>query len=96
MNASEREGTNTELFFPQCTARADAVHCRKRVHNGIFGPPGTRVHVVFHSTTDLTDWTDCFLCETASKTKTKINPLARMEGVALMLCFRSGLIRASS
>ena len=31
-----------------------------------------------------------------SKTKTKKNPLVRMEGVALMLCFRLGLIRASS
>ena len=33
---------------------------------------------------------------TGSKTKTKKNPLVRMEGVALMLCFRLGLIRASS
>ena len=31
-----------------------------------------------------------------SKTKTKINPLERMEGVALLLYFRLGLIRASS
>ena len=31
-----------------------------------------------------------------SKTKTKINPLKRMEGCALMSCFRLGLIRASS
>ena len=32
----------------------------------------------------------------AIRQKTKINPLERMEGVALMLCFRLGLIRASS
>ena len=32
----------------------------------------------------------------SSKTKTKINPLMRMEGCALMSCFRLGLIRASS
>ncbi|MDY3098517.1 MAG: hypothetical protein SOW60_03635, partial [Bacteroidaceae bacterium] len=46
MNASEREGTNTEPFSRsalqerlQCTAEVVAVHCRKRAHNGIFGPP---------------------------------------------------------
>ena len=32
----------------------------------------------------------------SSKTKTKINPLKRMEGCARMSCFRLGLIRASS
>ena len=31
-----------------------------------------------------------------SKTKTKLNPLESMEGDALLLCFRLGLIRASS
>ena len=45
-------------------------------------------------TTDLTDWTDsCPICE---QDKNQINPLERMKGVALMLCFRLGLIRASS
>ncbi|MDY3288507.1 MAG: hypothetical protein SOX22_05915, partial [Bacteroidaceae bacterium] len=41
MDASEREGTNTQLFSRsalqgrlQCTAEAVAVHCRERVHNG--------------------------------------------------------------
>ena len=29
----------------QCTAGAVALHCRKRVHNGGFGPPGTRAHL---------------------------------------------------
>ena len=47
-------------------------------------------------TTDLTDRTDKYPVSAGSKTKTKINPLERMEGDALMSCFRSGLIRASS
>ena len=50
----------------------------------------------FISTTDLTDRTDKYPVSAGSKTKTKINPLERMEGVALLLCFRLGLIRASS
>ena len=50
----------------------------------------------FISTTDLTDRTDKCPVSAGSKTKTKKTPLVRMEGVALMLCFRLGLIRASS
>ena len=57
----------------------------------------------FISTTDSTDRTDELLEPlellnplAGSKTKTKINPLERMEGVALLSCFRLGLIRASS
>ena len=46
--------------------------------------------------TDRTDWTDKYPVSAGSKTKTKINPLERMEGCALMACFRLGLIRASS
>ena len=50
---------------------------------------------VFSSfTTDRTDWTD--ECPVWEQNKNQINPLERMEGVALMSCFRLGLIRASS
>ena len=45
-------------------------------------------------TTDLTDETDS--CPIWEQNINQKNPLARMESVALMLCFRSGLIRASS
>ena len=45
-------------------------------------------------TTDLTDETDS--CLVWEQNKNQINPLERMEGDALMSCFRSGLIRASS
>ena len=45
-------------------------------------------------TTDLTNRTDS--CPIWEQNINQKNPLARMEGVALMLCFRSGLIRASS
>ena len=44
--------------------------------------------------TDLTDWTD--LCPIWEQDKNPINPLERMEGDALLLYFRLGLIRASS
>ena len=45
-------------------------------------------------TTDLTNRTDS--CPIWEQNINQKNPLARMESVALMLCFRSGLIRASS
>ena len=45
-------------------------------------------------TTVLTNRTDS--CPIWEQNINQKNPLARMEGVALMLCFRSGLIRASS
>ena len=45
-------------------------------------------------TTDLTDETDS--CPIWEQNINQKKPLARMESVALMLCFRSGLIRASS
>ena len=56
-------------------------------------PPGRGV-VIILSTTDWTDWTD--LCPIWKQNKNQINPLERMEGDALLLCFRLGLIRASS
>ena len=45
-------------------------------------------------TTDLTNRTDS--CPIWEQNINQKNPLATMEGVTLMLCFRSGLIRASS
>ena len=45
-------------------------------------------------TTDLTNRTDS--CPIWEQNINQKKPLARMESVALMLCFRSGLIRASS
>ena len=48
------------------------------------------------STTDLSDWTDECPTRGWEQNINQKNPLARMESVALMLCFRSGLIRASS
>ncbi len=45
-------------------------------------------------TTDLTNRTDS--CPIWEQNINQKNPLARMESVALMLCFRLGLIRASS
>ena len=45
-------------------------------------------------TTDLTDETDS--CPIWEQNINQKKPLARMESVALMLCFRSSLIRASS
>ena len=57
-------------------------------------PPGTGALAVLLFTTDWTDRTD--LCPIWEQNKNQINPLERMEGVALMSCFRPGLIRASS
>ena len=52
---------------------------------------------IFFFNTDFTDWTDrTDLCLIWEQDKNQKNPLKRMEGVALMLCFRLGLIRASS
>ena len=49
----------------------------------------------FLSTTDLTDSTD-FTLRDWKQDKNRKNPLERMDGYALLLCFRLGLIRASS
>lgn len=49
--------------------------------------------VVIIFTTDLTNLTDCVLLGARQKPE---KPLERMEGNALMSCFRSGLIRVSS
>ena len=50
----------------------------------------------FISTTDLSDRTDKCPVGGWEQDKNQINPLERMEGVALLSCFRLGLIRASS
>ena len=48
------------------------------------------------STTDLSDWTDECPARGWEQNINQKNPLERMEGDALLLCFHSGLIRASS
>ena len=50
-------------------------------------------YFLLYSTTDRTD--ECSVGGW-EQNKNQINPLERMEGDALLLCFRSGLIRASS
>ena len=58
-------------------------------------PPG-RGLVIILSTTDWTDWTDECPVRDWKQNKNRKNPLERMEGDALLLSFRLGLIRASS
>ena len=137
MNASEREGTKTELFSRsalqgqmQCTAGKGHIMAYSDLHYRLQTFPlgderpilwRTALQAAFvvcylyrgrcprllivvpsrhqsasglYFTTDLTNRTDS--CPIWEQNINQKNPLERMEGVALMLCFRLGLIRASS
>ena len=123
MNASEREGTNTELFSRsalqgrmQYTAGKGYIMADERpvlwrtalqaafvvcyLYRGrcprllIVVPSRHQSASGLYFTTDLTNRTDS--CPIWEQNINQKNPLATMEGVTLMLCFRSGLIRASS
>ena len=70
------------LYRGRCPRLLRVVPSRHRSASGLY------------FTTDLTNRTDS--CPIWEQNINQKNPLATMEGVTLMLCFRSGLIRASS